>query len=406
MTLGQRIQELRKKQGLSQEALGEKLGVSRQAISRWEMDGAVPEVDKLIALSQLFGMPVDQLLGVEEAGKGDEQDAGELTGRELKVVRAVADRYLEGNWTRRERWKKALWLGAALAGALALVFVVYLFQIFDRLERLSGRLDGMERQVNGINSSIDSQVSSALSRMEAMMAQGESLVERWDYTLDRVETEGLRALTVEVVPRTYEAGMSALLTLTPEGGQAASVQGEWDGQAFQFPIKLYASSHVEGMLSLIGADGGQQTQALPAITDLAARTRMEVSVLRGKSARGWTMLTEAWEGRYEISWRAEYARADTDLDLRPSYFQLRLVKNGAVIQRWDSPMEALPDSAGFAGNIRWEESIPLEHVLRWCMEDTLGQVYQGEVFRFTVVQGKWGLEARQEAISTQAVPYF
>ena len=35
MTLGQRIQELRKKQGLSQEALGEKLGVSRQAISRW-----------------------------------------------------------------------------------------------------------------------------------------------------------------------------------------------------------------------------------------------------------------------------------------------------------------------------------------------------------------------------------
>ena len=38
MTLGQRIQELRKQNNLSQEALGEKLGVSRQAISRWEMD--------------------------------------------------------------------------------------------------------------------------------------------------------------------------------------------------------------------------------------------------------------------------------------------------------------------------------------------------------------------------------
>ena len=65
MTLGQRIQELRKKQGLSQEALGEKLGVSRQAISRWEMDGAVPEVDKLIALSKLFGVSLDELLQVE-----------------------------------------------------------------------------------------------------------------------------------------------------------------------------------------------------------------------------------------------------------------------------------------------------------------------------------------------------
>ena len=66
MTLGQRIQALRKEHDLSQEGLGEKLGVSRQAISRWEMDGAVPEVDKLIAMSKLFQIPLGQLLGVEE----------------------------------------------------------------------------------------------------------------------------------------------------------------------------------------------------------------------------------------------------------------------------------------------------------------------------------------------------
>ena len=51
MTLGQRIQELRKQKGLSQEGLGEMLGVSRQAISRWEMDGAVPEVLKASFIS-------------------------------------------------------------------------------------------------------------------------------------------------------------------------------------------------------------------------------------------------------------------------------------------------------------------------------------------------------------------
>ena len=65
MTLGQRIQELRKQHNLSQEALGEKLGVSRQAISRWEMDGAVPEVDKLMAMARLFHLTVGQLLGEE-----------------------------------------------------------------------------------------------------------------------------------------------------------------------------------------------------------------------------------------------------------------------------------------------------------------------------------------------------
>ena len=65
MTLGERIQELRRARGLSQEGLGEKLGVSRQAVSRWEMDGAVPEVDKLVEMSRLFSVTVGQLLGVE-----------------------------------------------------------------------------------------------------------------------------------------------------------------------------------------------------------------------------------------------------------------------------------------------------------------------------------------------------
>lgn len=87
MTLGQRIQELRKQKGLSQEGLGELLGVSRQAISRWEMDGAVPEVDKLIAMSKLFGVTLNHLLGVEEpalpAAEPAPRAGGELRPRRL-----------------------------------------------------------------------------------------------------------------------------------------------------------------------------------------------------------------------------------------------------------------------------------------------------------------------------------
>lgn len=67
MTLGQRIQELRKGMGFSQEELGERMGVSRQAISKWEGDQTIPELDKLIALSKLFGLPIGQLLGVEQS---------------------------------------------------------------------------------------------------------------------------------------------------------------------------------------------------------------------------------------------------------------------------------------------------------------------------------------------------
>lgn len=65
MTLGQRIQAHRTRLGLSQEGLGDKLGVSRQAVSKWEADGAVPDTNKLIALSKLFGISLNELLQVD-----------------------------------------------------------------------------------------------------------------------------------------------------------------------------------------------------------------------------------------------------------------------------------------------------------------------------------------------------
>ena len=62
MKLNDKIYELRKKEGLSQEALSEKLGVSRQSVSKWETGEATPEVSKLLAISKLFGVTTDYLL--------------------------------------------------------------------------------------------------------------------------------------------------------------------------------------------------------------------------------------------------------------------------------------------------------------------------------------------------------
>ena len=60
--LSEKIYKLRKKSGLSQEQLAEQLDVSRQAISKWESGMAVPESEKLIAISNYFGVSVDYLL--------------------------------------------------------------------------------------------------------------------------------------------------------------------------------------------------------------------------------------------------------------------------------------------------------------------------------------------------------
>lgn len=62
MALPEKLYTLRKKSGLSQEQLAEALNVSRQAISKWESGSAMPESDKLLALSNYFGVSLDYLL--------------------------------------------------------------------------------------------------------------------------------------------------------------------------------------------------------------------------------------------------------------------------------------------------------------------------------------------------------
>ena len=74
-TLGRRIQAGRRSAGLSQEALGERLGVSRQAVSKWEADAAVPELESLIAMSRIFGVTIGALLGVETPEEAPETGA-------------------------------------------------------------------------------------------------------------------------------------------------------------------------------------------------------------------------------------------------------------------------------------------------------------------------------------------
>lgn len=67
MTLGETIRTLRKNAGLSQEALAEKLGVSRQAVSKWENDNGMPETEKLIVMAKLFDTSLDDLIGEEKS---------------------------------------------------------------------------------------------------------------------------------------------------------------------------------------------------------------------------------------------------------------------------------------------------------------------------------------------------
>lgn len=62
MTLGEKIKKYRQKLGLSQEQLAEKINVSRQAITKWENDSGIPDIDNLISLSKVMGISLDELV--------------------------------------------------------------------------------------------------------------------------------------------------------------------------------------------------------------------------------------------------------------------------------------------------------------------------------------------------------
>lgn len=71
--IANRFQQLRKKHGLSQEELAEKIGVSRQAVSKWERAEASPDTDNLILLSKLYGISLDELLRTDSVQLGNER---------------------------------------------------------------------------------------------------------------------------------------------------------------------------------------------------------------------------------------------------------------------------------------------------------------------------------------------
>ena len=231
MTVGQRIAQKRKELGLSQESLGEQLGVSRQAIYKWESDTSLPEIEKLIALSRIFGVSIGWLLGVEEPSvepdgsepcEQETQNAGELTAAQLAMVEEIVRRYqaAQPKSLKRRRWP---WVLAVLV--LIIVFV----KLFSSLNELKNDFNRIETSVNYIDRNVDNQISSITNRVEDVLERMNS------FTVEHsaeVASADLAANTVtfelKAVPKTYTEGMTAVFQAEYGDGtvEVEAVQGE------------------------------------------------------------------------------------------------------------------------------------------------------------------------------------
>lgn len=229
MTTGQRIAAKRKERELSQESLGAELGVSRQTVYKWESDTSLPEIEKLVALSRLFQVPVGWLLGVEEVpeaaefsedqlkllGRYQRAEQAELSQGQRAQVEALVEERLSGSGRPRRRWP---WVLAALA-------VVWAgWSVFSRLDRVDRQYNSLANSVNNVSHSVNAQIGSITSRVEELLKAQNDLTA--DYATRLVSAdlaENTARFSLRAVPKTYTPGMSVVF-LADSGGEVRELE--------------------------------------------------------------------------------------------------------------------------------------------------------------------------------------
>ena len=203
MTLGQNIQAARKAKGLSQETLAEKIGVSRQALGKWEKDTALPGLDNLQALAAELGTGVDALLGTEPSAPA----APAVTLDAMRDLLSARDA--------EEKRRRRLW-GCA-GGATFLILAGLLAGMALQYER---QIDALNQNYAAIQSSYAAQqadLSAQISELQDAVRMGETTVLDWRWLpadkLHRDAAGSWMPVQVQVTPRTAAEGTSALLAV-------------------------------------------------------------------------------------------------------------------------------------------------------------------------------------------------
>ena len=277
MTVGQRIAQRRRELGLSQEALGERLGVSRQAIYKWESDAALPEIEKLVNLSREFSVSIDWLLGVED-GAREGQGKEELTPEQLRMVEEIVGRYLDARpqpefqpppgpeeesetGSAGVRWLKRWGLSWLALGAVVVMALV-IFNLFDRLDSVRRDYQSVLNSVNYIRDDVNRQIYGITNRVEEVLQSQNSLTVEQSA---QVSSADYRANTVTVavraLPRTYVEGMTAEF-LMDSGGETIAVPGAL-GEDHAFTADVTGPLTDDVSLSVVFLSGDQrETQLL------------------------------------------------------------------------------------------------------------------------------------------------
>ena len=342
MTTGQRIAQKRKEAGLSQETLGAELGVSRQSIYKWESDTALPEIDKLVALSRRFGVTVGWLLGVEEAPEtASAPDSGELTDAQLKMVEEITERYLAAQTAPKPRKKWPY----VLAALMVLYAAHRAYQSIDR------QFDGVYSRIGQMDSSMSNQVYSISGQVEEILKQQNSLTV--DYGIELVSADLVKnavTFSVYAVPKTYVEGMRVEFSVdNGHSSNSKTVLSEPDqngqpvSEKFSAELTCELTDDIAITAVFVMPDGTRQTQPLQTYSGLYSGSLPDVASLVDADLQGRAQIEN---GKLTLPDAMEYAltlntKLDNILIPRTKAVSIRvgLFKNQRLVA-WARPISA------------------------------------------------------------------
>lgn len=226
MTIGQRIAVQRKLKNMSQEALAAQLEVSRQAISKWESDGAVPEVDKLIALGKVFGVSVGWLLGTEpETGDFPLPEPYGLSDAQIAQVEEIVARKLPAPPPKSRRWTSIL-----LTLSIAVLALVLGASRFDSQASQNSENPAAVESLRQENASLQDQVDTMQAKLNAM-AEADRLLKSMSGEAVILDDQNVR-ISFSFIPKVYQEGAQAYLSIRIPYQNAELIPCEWNGEKY------------------------------------------------------------------------------------------------------------------------------------------------------------------------------
>lgn len=288
MTTGQKIAARRKELELSQEALGDKLGVSRQTVYKWESDLSLPDIDKLVALSRLFQVPVGWLLGVEEE---PEPQSVDFSPEQLKLLEEILGRYpraepeeltegqrkqveeLVGRPTKKRRW----WPWAA-AGLAALGIAAGGVTLFQRLDQMDRRYYELANSVGNVTSSVNRQIGSITDRVEEVLKAQNGLAADYGTQLRSADlASNTVTFSLRAVPKTYTPGMSVVF-LADNGEETLEFPAQEEKSGAFTGEATCPLTDVIALSAVFIAGDTRQTQLLDQYVDLYSDSLPQIDV--------------------------------------------------------------------------------------------------------------------------------